>query len=319
MLIKIIKPIPSSEITDPKVLESRRNILRSFASLCALGLIGSNNSEAEATASESEVLTKPHINNGYLEVTPEKLVTHYNNYYEIAFDKLGPSTLGQSVQIDPWRLEVTGLVEKPTVLSVDDLLHSPLTQDYIYRLRCVEGWSAVIPWLGVPLSDVLKRVMPLSSAKFVKFTSVMQPENMPNQRRQQILEWPYVEGLRMDEAMHPLTILAVGMYGKRLFKQNGAPLRLVVPWKYGFKSIKAVVKIELVQTAPLTSWNRAAPREYGFYANVNPDVAHPRWSQATERPLGSRFFIPRRHTELFNGYADQVAHLYSGMNLRRFF
>jgi sulfoxide reductase catalytic subunit YedY len=311
MLIKSDKPIPSSEITDPWVFEGRRDVLRLLASLAATGLFRSVGASAEpdgnASVAESQV------------ATPEKLVSHYNNYYEVAFDKVGPASLAQTITTDPWTVEVSGLVEKPVKLSIDDLYRLFPAQDYLYRLRCVEAWSAVVPWLGFPLSDLLKKVMPLSSAKFVKFTSVVQPENMPNQRRQLMLDWPYVEALRMDEAMHPLTILSVGMYGKRLLKQNGAPIRLVVPWKYGFKSVKAVVKIELVQAPPLTTWSRAAPNDYGFYANVNPQVPHPRWSQATERPLGSRFFTPRRHTELFNGYAEQVAHLYSDMDLRRFF
>lgn len=305
MIIKSDKSIPPSEITDPHVFQGRRAALRLLGSLAVTGVF--RDAEASAVPAENQVATS------------EKLVGHYNNYYELAFDKVGPANLAQAIATDPWMLEVSGQVERPVTFSMDELYRSFPPQDYLYRLRCVEGWSAVVPWLGFPLSALLKKVMPLSSAKFVKFTSVEQPENMPNQRKNLMLDWPYVEALRMDEAMHPLTILAVGMYGKGLLKQNGAPIRLVVPWKYGFKSIKAVVKIELVQTAPLTTWSRAAPHDYGFYANVNPKVPHPRWSQATERPLGSQFFTPRRHTELFNGYAEQVAHLYSGMDLRWFF
>jgi sulfoxide reductase catalytic subunit YedY len=317
MLIKTEKQLPSSEITDPQVFAGRRDALRLLGSLVAAGLVGS--AEAGIGDPESGTRSETPAENPYRAATPEKFVSRYNNYYEVAFDKSGPEDLAQNIATDPWAVEVAGLVENPVKFSMDDLYRDYPERDCLYRLRCVEAWSAVVPWLGFPLSDLLKKAMPLSSAKFVKFTSVTQPENMPNQRRQLMLSWPYVEGLRIDEAMHPLTILATGMYGKRLLKQSGAPLRLVVPWKYGFKSVKAVVKIELVQAMPLTTWGRAAPGEYGFYANVNPGVPHPRWSQATERPLGSRFFTPRRHTELFNGYGDQVAHMYSGMDLRRFF
>jgi sulfoxide reductase catalytic subunit YedY len=311
MPLKSGKQIPSSEITDPSLFEGRRRALRWLGSLGATGLL--RNGGASASPDGNGAIAEGGA------ATPEKLVSVYNNYYEVGFDKVGPARLAQNITIDPWAVEVSGLVEKPAILSIDDLKRNFPLQEYLYRLRCVEAWSAVIPWLGFPLSDLLKKVMPLSSARFVKFTSVVQPENMPNQRRDLMLDWPYVEGLRIDEAMHPLTILSRGMYGKPLPKQNGAPIRLVVPWKYGFKSIKAVVKIELVRAAPLTTWSRAAPSEYGFYANVNPQVPHPRWSQATERPLGSRFFTPRRRTELFNGYAEQVAHLYSDMDLRWFF
>jgi sulfoxide reductase catalytic subunit YedY len=227
--------------------------------------------------------------------------------------------LAQELKIDPWSVEIAGEVEAPGILTLEDILKHQSLQEYIYRFRCVEGWAMVVPWVGFPLASILKAAKPLSSAKFVKFTSIYKPEAMSLQRENSLLEWPYVEGLRIDEAVHPLTLLAVGMYGDRLPKQNGAPLRLVVPWKYGFKSIKAIVKIELLKRAPITSWNKAAPREYGFYANVNPDVPHPRWSQVSERVLGSDFFTPRRQTVLFNGYGEQVAGMYRDMDLRHFF
>ncbi|WP_109867645.1 protein-methionine-sulfoxide reductase catalytic subunit MsrP [Methylocucumis oryzae] len=243
------------------------------------------------------------------------LVKNYTNYYEFTFNKEDSTHLAHKLNINPWSVEIIGEVENPLTLQMEDLLKQQAPQEFVYRLRCVEGWSMVVPWIGFPLASLLKRVKPLSTAKFVKFTSVHQPETMRNR----MLEWPYVEGLRIDEAVHPLTILAVGMYGEILPNQNGAPIRLVVPWKYGFKSIKAIVKIELLKNAPTTTWNKYAPKEYGFYANVNPSVPHPRWSQFSERQLGSRFFSPRRQTELFNGYGDQVASMYKDMDLVHFF
>ncbi len=313
MIIKTKKDIASSEITDLQVFKQRRKIIKA---LLASAVAGSTLSSAFATGkldwkelSKPEVLTNPGI------PTPIDLVKSYTNYYEFTFNKEDSAQLAQSLKIDPWSVEITGEVEKPVILHIEDLLSQQTLQEFVYRLRCVEGWSMVVPWVGFPLAGLLKRVKPLSSAKFVKFASVHQPEVMHNT----MLEWPYVEGLRIDEAVHPLTILAVGMYGNSLPKQNGAPLRLVVPWKYGFKSIKAIVKIELLKNAPLTTWNKYAPNEYGFYANVNPSVPHPRWSQFSERQIGSRFFTPRRQTELFNGYGEQVASMYRDMNLVHFF
>ena len=227
--------------------------------------------------------------------------------------------LSQRLTVDPWTIEISGEVEKPGKFNLEDLLRQNTLEERIYRFRCVEAWSMVVPWVGFSLGDLLKKVQPLSTAQFVKFTSIYQPEIMPNQKSNSMLQWPYEEALRIDEAMHPLTLLAVGMYGDTLPKQNGAPLRLIVPWKYGFKNIKAIVKIELLKRAPNTSWNLFAPDEYGFYANVNPDLPHPRWSQNTERLLGGGFFTPRRKTELFNGYAEHVAYLYKDMDLRHFF
>jgi sulfoxide reductase catalytic subunit YedY len=251
--------------------------------------------------------------------TDAELIKNYTNYYEFSFNKQDSTRLAQALQTDPWSVEISGEVEKPGVYHLEDILRTQTVEERIYRFRCVEAWSAVIPWVGFPLGNLLKTVKPLSTAKFVKFTTLLQPETMSNQRSTAMLDWPYIEALRMDEAMHPLTILAVGMYGDVLPKQNGAPLRLVVPWKYGFKSIKAIVKIELLKKPPLTTWHKSAPNEYGFYANVNPEVPHPRWSQNSERVLGSGFFTPRRQTELFNGYAEQVASLYHDLDLRHFF
>ncbi len=239
-------------------------------------------------------------------------ITHYNNFYEFDTTKEDVAAAAAGFVTRPWSVEVGGLVQKPTVFDLDDLLKISPPEERVYRMRCVEGWSMVIPWDGFPLSKLLERVQPLSSAKYVAFQTLMDPKRMPNEGTD-LLPWPYVEGLRMDEAMHPLTILATGIYGKELPPQDGAPIRLVVPWKYGFKGIKSIVKIDLVADQPPTTWNIYAPNEYGFYANVNPNVDHPRWSQATEQRIGDS---GRRPTLMFNGYADQVASLYTGMDLR---
>ena len=312
MIIKTKKDIPSSEITDPQLFYQRRKIIKA---MLASAVAGSTISSAFAGETGWKNVPKTEQSIDKLTATPIELVKKYTNYYEFTFNKEDSTHLAQALQIDPWSIEITGEVETPMTLHLDDLLSQQALEEFIYRFRCVEGWSMVVPWVGFPLASLLKRVKPLSSAKFVKFTSAYQPEVMHNA----MLEWPYVEALRIDEAVHPLTILAVGMYGDSLAKQNGAPLRLVVPWKYGFKSIKAIVKIELLKRAPLTSWNKYAPEEYGFYANVNPAVSHPRWSQISERQLGSRFFTPRRETELFNGYGAEVASMYRDMNLAHFF
>lgn len=243
-------------------------------------------------------------------LTPLEAITNYNNFYEFDTSKSGVASAAKGFVTRPWAVTVEGLVNKPKVFDLDELLKFPL-EERIYRLRCVEGWSMVIPWIGFPLQKLLEKVEPTSQARYVAFQTLLNPERMPNQRTG-ILEWPYVEGLRLDEAMHPLTIMATGLYGETLPPQDGAPIRLVVPWKYGFKSIKSVVKITLVADEPPTTWNLQAPDEYGFYSNVNPNVPHPRWSQATERRIGE---YGRRDTLLFNGYADQVAHLYQGMDL----
>jgi sulfoxide reductase catalytic subunit YedY len=249
------------------------------------------------------------------ELTPYKDVTTYNNYYEFGTGKGDPSERAGAFRTRPWTVAVEGLVRRPAVYDLDDLVKPHRLEERVYRLRCVEGWSMVIPWLGFPLRDFIQRVEPLSSAKYVEFTTIHDPRQMPGQRRG-VLDWPYTEGLRLDEAMHPLTLMVVGLYGRTLPNQNGAPLRLIIPWKYGFKGIKAIVKIRFTETEPATAWNKAAPQEYGFYANVNPTVDHPRWSQAKERRIGE---FRRRRTLMFNGYADQVAHMYAGMDLRKFY
>lgn len=317
MIIKTKKEILASEITDPGIFKLRRKILKAFASSLVLGS-GLNSAFADNQTNWQQI-PKAGIAKGSLEPTTASLVKQYTNYYEFSIDKVESSQIAEKLKTDPWSVEISGEIEKPAVINLEDLLGQKNIQEFVYRHRCVEGWSMVVPWVGFPLAGLLKSVKPLSTAKFVKFTSISQPEAMPSQAKNILLEWPYVEGLRIDEAMHPLTILATGMYGEKLPKQNGAPLRLVVPWKYGFKSIKAIVKIELVKDAPKTSWSKAAPKDYGFYANVNPNVPHPRWSQFSERQLGSRFFTSRRQTELFNGYAEQVAAMYSDLDLRHFY
>jgi sulfoxide reductase catalytic subunit YedY len=249
------------------------------------------------------------------EATPFEAITTYNNFYELGLSKSAPARLAGSLRTRPWTVRVEGEVHAPTTFAVDDLLRGFPLEERVYRMRCVEAWSMVIPWLGFPLAALLDRARPTSHARYVKFTTLLDPEQLPGQESD-VLEWPYVEGLRLDEAMHPLTLLAVGLYGSPLLGQNGAPLRLVVPWKYGFKGIKSIVSIELVREPPATSWARAAPSEYGFYANVNPAVDHPRWSQATERRIGRVERIP---TLPFNGYGDAVAHLYRGMDLAKDF
>ena len=242
-------------------------------------------------------------------------ITHYNNFYEFSTDKEGVAEAAAKFVSRPWQVAVEGLVSNSKVFDLDDLKKISPPQERVYRMRCVEGWSMVIPWAGIPLADVLAHVQPLSGAKYVAFQTLMDPKRLPGEATD-VLDWPYVEGLRMDEAMHPLALLAVGLYGRELPSQNGAPLRLVVPWKYGFKGIKSIAKITLLDSMPTTTWNRSAPNEYGFYANVNPRVDHPRWSQATEQRIG---VSGRRDTLLFNGYGDQVASLYTGMDLRKNF
>ena len=242
-------------------------------------------------------------------------ITHYNNFYEFSTDKEGVAPAAAGFDTKGWQVSVEGLVNKPKVFDLDDLLKISPPEERIYRMRCVEAWSMVIPWVGFSLSRLLAVVEPLSSAKYVAFQTLLDPNRMPNQRTS-VLDWPYVEGLRMDEAMHPLAILASGLYGRALPPQDGAPIRLVVPWKYGFKGIKSIVKIKLVETQPPTTWSEYAPNEYGFYANVNPHVDHPRWSQATEQRIGE---FGRRPTLMFNGYEEEVGHLYAGMDLRKNF
>lgn len=249
------------------------------------------------------------------ELTPYKKVTTYNNFYELGYTKSAPHENAASLKTTPWSIKVGGLCEKPATYQLEDFIGKSKLEDRIYRLRCVEAWSMVIPWVGFPISDVIQRAKPLSSAKYVAFTSVMDPKNLPGQRRS-VLQWPYREGLRIDEAANPLAIFAVGLFGKVMPNQNGAPIRIVLPWKYGFKSAKSIVEMTFTDKEPPTAWNTQTPSEYGFYSNVNPDVSHPRWSQKRERRIGE--FL-KRQTLPFNGYADQVAHLYAGMDLAKYF
>jgi sulfoxide reductase catalytic subunit YedY len=248
-------------------------------------------------------------------LTPYKDVTTYNNYYEFGTEKEDPAEYAVDFKTRPWSIAVAGECNKPGTYDLDDFIKPYALEERIYRLRCVEAWSMVIPWVGIPLASVIKRLEPTSRAKYVEFTTLYDPRRMPGQQRA-VLDWPYVEGLRMDEAMHPLTLLAVGLYGKTLPNQDGAPIRLVVPWKYGFKGIKAIVKVRFVEQQPMNTWQKENPHEYGFYANVNPHVDHPRWSQAKERRIGDFF---KRPTLMFNGYVNQVASLYTGMDLRKYF
>ena len=310
----ILKPrtIAPSEITPRDVYFNRREFM---AGAAALGIAGAMPWQA-ASASPLQAVKSPLSTDEPL--TPQKDILNYNNYYEFGTDKSDPAANAHTLKTSPWSVKIDGLVDKPADFAVDELLKTMPQQERIYRLRCVEGWSMVIPWIGFPLADLLKRAAPQSAAKYVAFQTLVRPEEMSGQRGfLQALDWPYVEGLRLDEAMHPLTILATGLYGETLPNQNGAPIRLVVPWKYGFKSIKAIVRISLTDTQPPTSWNVQNPREYGFYSNVNPEVDHPRWSQATERRIGEGGLLAkRRPTLMFNGYGDQVASLYAGMDLR---
>jgi sulfoxide reductase catalytic subunit YedY len=318
MLIRKSSDIPSSEITPKPVYLNRRNFMRGSLALGAAALAGDKLYRAFTPEAAQAGAKLQFQKSGYS--TSEKLtslkdVTHYNNFYEFSTDKDGPAKLAGSFQPLPWSVSVEGLVQKPKSYDMDALLKLAPLEERIYRLRCVEGWSMVIPWTGFPLSALIKQAEPTSKAQFVEFTTVLRPSQMPGQKRE-VLDWPYVEGLRLDEAMNPLTILAVGLYGETLPNQDGAPIRAVVPWKYGFKSAKSIVKIKFVDYMPKTAWNKAAPNEYGFYSNVNPQVDHPRWSQANERRIGEFF---KRPTLMFNGYGDQVASLYSGMDLRKWF
>jgi sulfoxide reductase catalytic subunit YedY len=315
MLIRRPHFIRPSEITPREVYLNRRSLVMGAA---ALGLTAAL-PNAAALAAPLQFTKSPLSTDE--EPTPLEDVTSYNNYYEFGVDKGDPAARAHTLTTKPWTIEVDGLVAQPTTFHLEDLLKTVTLEERIYRLRCVEGWSMVVPWVGFPLAEVLNRVEPLGSAKFIAFETLLRPEEMPGQKGFfQALEWPYVEGLRLDEAIHPLTILAVGLYGETLPNQNGAPIRLVVPWKYGFKSIKSIVRISLVETQPETSWNRQNPGEYGFYSNVNPEVDHPRWSQATERPIGTGgLFAKRKPTLPFNGYAEQVAGLYAGMDLRTYY
>jgi sulfoxide reductase catalytic subunit YedY len=323
MLVKKPDDIKSSEITDENLYFNRRNFIRGAilaATTTATGwLYKSLTTYKEQTQATSKIETVTSQSTGLLpNDKPNTLeeIANYNNFYEFSTNKQAVASVAKNFVSSPWSVEVTGLANKPKTFAIEDLIKLGQPEERIYRHRCVEGWSMVIPWVGFPLNKLLKEVEPLSNAKFVEFVTIVDPKQMPNQKRGDVLDWPYVEGLRMDEALHPLTILATGLYGQTLLPQNGAPLRLVVPWKYGFKGIKSIVKIRLTEKQPQSTWNDAAPEEYGFYSNVNPKVDHPRWSQATERRIGE---FGRRDTLMFNGYADQVASLYDGMDLRKYF
>jgi sulfoxide reductase catalytic subunit YedY len=318
----------SSEITDERLFLNRRNFIRAAAlaaTTTATGLLYNRFAVPEQQVAQQATQAAPELSGAQSSVstallpneglTPYNDITNYNNFFEFTTDKSGVARVAKNFQARPWAVEVLGLVQKPRTFDNDELVRLAPQEERVYRMRCVEGWSMVIPWVGFPLAKLLSAVEPLGAAKFVAFETLYAPSRMPGQRTS-VLPWPYVEGLRLDEALHPLTILATGIYGKPLLPQNGAPVRLVVPWKYGFKGIKSVVKIRLTAEQPAATWNLAASDEYGFYSNVNPQVSHPRWSQATERRIGE---WGRRDTLMFNGYAEQVGGLYAGMDLRKNF
>ena len=324
---------PGDKVTPPEVYFNRRAFIK--AGLITASLVATGALYRRLTAIPTRTAEEPELaglvrtnaaDSGYSPAmaqafrvneaeTPFQSITHYNNFYEFSTDKDGVAEAVGNFSTAGWKVSVDGLVAKPTVFDMDDIRSIAPPEERIYRMRCVEAWSMVIPWAGYPLSKLLERVQPLSGAKYVAFTTLFDPKMMPGQRSD-VLEWPYVEGLRLDEAMHPLTLLTTGLYGRELPAQDGAPVRIVIPWKYGFKGIKSIVKISLVAEQPVTSWNRYAPDEYGFYANVNPNHAHPRWSQATEQRIGED---GRRPTLMFNGYGEQVASLYTGMDLDRYY
>ncbi len=318
MLIKTQSGLTESEVTDPKMFKQRRRLIKAAAgsAIAGFGLGVMPNATANNPKIFSSAAKSPLSLNE--EPTDYEDVTSYNNFYEFGTGKGDPIRNSQNFKTRPWTVSVEGEVAKPGTIDMDTILNGQKMEERIYRLRCVEAWSMVVPWIGFSLGQLLRQFEPTSRAKFVEFTTLHDPEQMPGQRVS-VLNWPYVEGLRIDEAVHPLTILAVGLYGEILPNQNGAPLRLVVPWKYGFKNIKSIVKIRLTEQMPRTAWNISAPREYGFYANVNPAVDHPRWSQKRERVIGGGIFTPKRKTDMFNGYTEQVGQLYAGMDLTKYF
>ena len=310
---------PSSEITDERIYLRRREWLRMAGGAALSIATGPVLSACESSSADDGQMplsgVKPNVVTTDEPRNTFEQITTYNNFYEFGTGKGDPARYAGSLKTSPWKVKMDGLCGKPADYQLEDLIKPFALEERVYRLRCVEGWSMVIPWVGLPLSEVLKRAEPTAKASFVEFTTLFRPSEMPGQAESS-LAWPYVEGLRLDEAMHPLTILAVGLYGNTLMNQNGAPLRLVVPWKYGFKSIKSIVRIRFTDKQPRTAWQTANPGEYGFYSNVNPEVDHPRWSQARERRLPD---LGRRPTLMFNGYGDQVASLYAGMDLRKNF
>ena len=330
MIIKASRAsrVPSSEITSESDYLNRRTFLGATAAAGAAALFGNAPAPIGASA--------PPLNDGIapfgadatppwpqelqeFEPTPEKDATSYNNFYEFGTGKKDPARNAHTLRTHPWTVKVDGLCANPANYQLEDFVKPSVVEDRVYRFRCVEAWSMVVPWRGFPLADVIKRAEPLASAKYVAFETLWDPEQMPERRWKPRIGWPYREGLRLDEATHPLTLLVTGMYGKTLPNQNGAPLRLIVPWKYGFKSIKSIVRMTFTEEEPPTTWATQTPSEYGFYSNVNPDVSHPRWSQARERRLGQGLFARRVPTLFLNGYADDVGHLYEGMDLAKFF
>lgn len=325
-----MKKLTEADVTPEELFNQRRKILKALGiTSAALTLSPSAyatlsnffNTKSKTPAAKPLDFNKPNAYQPDLAITPEDKATSYNNFYEFGLGKSDPAANASQLKTAPWTLKISGEVSNPIELDIDDIIKRFTLEERIYRLRCVEAWSMVIPWIGFELNQLIALAQPTSKAKFVAFQTLYDPEQMPGQKNRRVgggLQYPYIEGLRLDEAMNPLTLIGVGAYGKTLLPQNGAPIRLVVPWKYGFKSIKSIVEIRLTEQQPPTSWNLYAPREYGFYANVNPDVNHPRWSQASERVIGSSGLlnVKRQPTMLFNGYAEQVAQLYSGMDLR---
>ena len=304
--------VPTSEITPPEVYRARRHFMRGIAAAATVPLVGA---ASDAHAGVKLAGVRPSRYKLAENNTPYKDITTYNNFYEFGTGKDDPAERSGGFKTRPWTVSVEGAVKNPKTYDIDTLLKLAPLEERVYRLRCVEGWSMVIPWVGFSLAEIIRRAEPTGNAKYVEFVTLMDPKQFPT-KRTQLLNWPYTEGLRLDEAMNPLTLLAVGLYGEVLPNQNGAPVRLVVPWKYGFKSAKSIAKIRFVEKQPLTAWMQATPNEYGFYSNVNPTVDHPRWSQARERRIGEFF---KRDTLMFNGYTQQVASMYRGMDLKRFF
>jgi sulfoxide reductase catalytic subunit YedY len=320
MLIKTPADIPSSEITPPQVYARRREFLQAAAAAGVGAALGGGLFVAPVVVRAGEGIANVRESRFSTDEPPTSKddITSYNNFYELGTGKADPRRNAHHLQTRPWSLVVDGECAAPGEIGIEDILSGFPQEERIYRLRCVEAWAMVVPWVGFPLAALLKRFEPTSKARYVAFETLYDPEQLPGQRRG-VLEWPYREGLRMDEAMHPLTILATGLYGEVLPNQNGAPLRLVVPWKYGFKSIKSIVRIRFTVQEPPATWNMMQPDEYGFYANVNPNVDHPRWSQKTHRMIGEGLFARKRPTQLFNGYADQVASLYANMDLAKYY
>jgi sulfoxide reductase catalytic subunit YedY len=316
MLIRHASDIPSSEITDRKHYLNRRELIASAGLVAGAGLMGVPLLGGTARGAALQSVKSPLSTDE--PSTPKEKITTYNNFYEFGTDKDEPARYAGSLKTSPWSVAIEGACAKPATYTLEDILKGETLEDRIYRHRCVERWSMVIPWVGFPLANLLKRVEPTANAKYVAFETLNDPKQMPGQR-ERVLDWPYTEGLRIDEAMHPLTILAVGLYGETIPNQNGAPIRLVVPWKYGFKGIKSIVKIRFQEKEPTTAWDVSNPREYGFYSNVNPNRDHPRWSQAHERRIDGSRLGATIDTKMFNGYADQVASLYTGMDLIKYY